>query len=184
MSSVDSIAAPAGDAVTFRNRRWRVFGALLWIFASVWLLLQVALMVLRVAVSGHAPIMFDVVSAAVGVVVFPTVVAGVVLLIWRRRLAWVRVSVAGLEFAATRRQPVFLPWPAVQTVRLRYRGPFTELLVTPTSLDAAAVAPIWAWAPRLHRRSDAPAFVVDVGMMTPGPSVLLDELDRRLAARG
>ncbi|GAA2396836.1 hypothetical protein [Dactylosporangium salmoneum] len=141
-------------------------------------------MVLTVAVSGHAPIMFDVVSAAVGVLVFPTVLASVVLLIWRQRLAWVRVSAAGLEFAATRRQPVFLPWSAAQTVRLRYRGPFTELLVMPTSLDAAAVAPIWAWAPQLHRRSDAPAFVVDVGMMTPGPSVLLDELDQRLAARG
>jgi hypothetical protein len=184
VSSVDSIPAPAGDAVTFRNRRWRVFGTLLWIFASVWLVLQVAFMALRVTVSGHAPIMFDVVSAAVGLLVFPTVVASVVLLIWRRRPAWVRVSAAGLEFAATRRQPVFLPWSAIQTVRLRYRGPFTELLVTPTSLDAAAVATIWAWAPRLHRRSDAPAFVVDIGMMTPGPSILLDELDRRLATRG
>ncbi|GAA4245424.1 hypothetical protein GCM10022255_012740 [Dactylosporangium darangshiense] len=160
-----------------------MFGTLLWIFASVWILLQVALMVLRVAVSGRAPIMFDVVSAAVGVVVFPTVVASVVMLSWRRRPAWVRVSAAGVELAATRRQPVLLPWSAVRAVRLRYRGPFTELLVTPSGLDADAVAPIWAWAPRLHRRSGAPAFVVDVGMLTPGPSVLLAELDRRLAAR-
>ncbi|HTJ34856.1 MAG TPA: hypothetical protein VL738_16645 [Dactylosporangium sp.] len=184
MSSVDAIPAPAGDALTFCSRRWRVFGTLLWIFASVWILLQVTDMVLRFAASGRAPIMFDVVSAAVGVVVFPAVVASFIMLLWRGRLAWVRVSAAGLELAATRRQPVLLPWSAVQTVRLRYRGPFTELLVTPTSLDAAAVAPIWAWAPRLHRRSGAPAFVVDVGMLTPGPSVLLAELDRRLAARG
>ena len=57
-------------------------------------------------------------------------------------------------------------------------------MITPTSLEAASVADIPAQAPRVRRRSGAPAFIVDVGMMTPGPAVLLAELDRRLTTHG
>ncbi|MFI6079224.1 hypothetical protein ACIA5C_47760 [Actinoplanes sp. NPDC051343] len=83
---------------------------------------------------------------------------------------WIRASASGLELAATGCQPVFLPWSAVQSVKLRFTSPVTELLVTPTSLNAATVAALPARAPRVQRRSGAAAFIVDVGLMTPGPS--------------
>ncbi|BEL05408.1 hypothetical protein Q0Z83_035990 [Actinoplanes sichuanensis] len=99
-----------------------------------------------------------------------------------RNLGWIRASAAGLEFAATRRRPVFLPWSAVRSVGLRFAGPWTELPVTPTSLNAAIVVAVPAWVPWVRRRSGAAAFIVDVGLMTPGPSALLAELNRRLVA--
>jgi hypothetical protein len=102
----------------------------------------------------------------------------------RRNPGWVRASAAGLEFAMTNCKPVFLPWAAVQSVRLRLIGPLTELVVTPTSPDAASVAPLPGWPPRLRRRFSAPSFTVDVGMMTPRPGVLLAELNRRRATHG
>jgi hypothetical protein len=136
-------------------------------------------------VAGQPPEAIDVEVAAVGAVLVPLVVGLVAVLGQGRRGAWIRVSAAGLEFAATRHVPAFLPWSAVQSVRLRLRGPFTQLLVTPTSPDAVALAPGRGRVPRLRRfGAPAGAYVVEVGMMTPGPSALLAELHLRLAVRG
>jgi hypothetical protein len=175
MATVDLIPAPAGDAVTFRLRRSR-----LWLRTAM-ILIPVFLLVRGIAISLSLE-EWDFTETVIWVLL--TAIAGATgaVLSAGRNLSWIRASAAGLELAATRRQPVFLPWPAVQSVGLRFTGPLTELLVTPTSLNAAAFAAVPAWAPRIRRRSGAPAFIVDVGLMTPGPSVLLAELNRRLAA--
>jgi hypothetical protein len=64
------------------------------------------------------------------------------------RLGWVRISAAGVEFAATGRVPAFLPWPAVQFVSSRLRGPFTDLIGWPTRPDAVTVNPVGSPAPQ------------------------------------
>jgi hypothetical protein len=175
MAIVDLIPAPAGDAVTFRLRRSR-----LWLRTA--LMLMPVFLLVRGIVIGLSLEEWDVTETVIWVLL--TAIAGATgtALGAGRNLGWIRASAAGLELAATRRQPVFLPWSAVQSVRLRFTGPLTELLITPTSLNAAAVAAVPAWTPRVRRRSGAAAFIVDVGLMTPGPSALLAELNRRLAA--
>jgi hypothetical protein len=186
VSTVDLIPAPAADAVAFRQRRSRVFATMTVVFASVWLLLRAVLMVVTVAVSGHLPDSIDVVVTAVGTVLGSLVVGSVAAVGAGRHGGWVRASAAGLEFAATRQVPAFLPWTAVESVSRRFRGPFTQLLVTPTHPDAATFASVRGRAPRLRRRFGAPAgaYLVDVGMMTPRPPILLAELKRWLVSRG
>jgi hypothetical protein len=185
-STVDLIPAPTADAVTFRHHRSRVFATMTMVIASVWLLAHGVPMVVTAVVSGHLPDAIDVEVAAVGTVLVPLIVGLVAALDAGRRGGWVRASAAGLEFAATRQVPAFLPWSAVRSVSLRFRGPFTQLLVTPTRPDAVTLGPTRGRAPRLRRRfgAHAAAYVVDVGVMTPRPPVLLAELNRRLAARG
>jgi hypothetical protein len=182
VSSVDLIPAPAADAVTFRLHPLRAF---LWralIFVPVFLVSGAFLMI--AAVWGYPPDTSDVVR-----LLAPPTVPLVALLVRsvrgdRRSPGWVRVSAAGLEFAATGQVPAFLPWPAVQAVSSRLRGPFTELIVRPTHPDAVTVNPVGSPAPQLQQRFGVPAFVIDVGMMTPQPAVLLAELNRRLTTRG
>jgi hypothetical protein len=186
VSTVDLIPAPAADAVVFRQHRLRVFATMTVVIASVWLLLRGVFMVVMAVVSGHPPDAIDVEVTAVGTVLVPLPAGLVAALSAGRRGGWVRASAAGLEFAATRQVQAFLPWPAVESISLRFRGPFTQLLVTPTHPDAATLASARGRAPRLRRRFGAPAgaYIVDVGMMTPWPLVLLAELNRRLATRG
>lgn len=115
------------------------------------------------------------VSAAVYAVVF----GGVFLLVIRRHSAWVTVSDRGLELAGTGRDPVWLPWSCVEAVSLRWWGPFTELVVTPTDLEAAAVSRRgWSKPRTVVRRGDR-SFLVDTGLMQPGPAALLAEIHRR-----
>jgi hypothetical protein len=175
MATIDFIPAPAGDAVTFRLRRSRLWLRMALMFIPVFLLVRV----IAIGLSLDA---WDFTETLIGVPL--TAIAGATgaLLGAGRNLGWIRASAAGLEFASTRRKPVFLPWSAVQSVRLRFTGPLTELLVTPTNLNAATVAAVPAWSPRIRRRSGTTAFIVDVGLMTPGPSALLAELNRRLVA--
>ena len=174
MATVDLIPAPAGDAVTFRLHRSRLWLGTALMFIPVFLLARGTLDFLLGAwdlTETVNDVPLTAIAAATGAVLG----AG-------RNLGWIRASAAGLELAATGRKPVFLPWSAVQSVKLRFTGPLTELLVTPTSLNAATVAAVPAWAPRVRRRSGAAVFIVDVGLMAPGPSALLAELNRRLAA--
>jgi hypothetical protein len=175
MATVDLIPAPAGDAATFRLRRSRLWLRMALIFVPVFLLVRGTAISLSLEEWDFMETVIWVLLTAIAGATGTVLSAG-------RNLGWVRASAAGLEFAASRRQPVFLPWSAVQSVGLRFTGPLTELLVTPTSLNAATVAAVPAWSPRVRRRSGAPAFIVDVGLMTPGPSALLAELNRRLAA--
>lgn len=91
----------------------------------------------------------------------------------RRHRGWVSMSAEGLEFASPRHRATFLPWAGIASVRRRYPGPFTQLLVTPATPDAFFFAPAPGRTPQLR----AGELVIDVGMMTPGPAALLAELD-------
>ncbi|WIM94319.1 hypothetical protein ACTOB_006336 [Actinoplanes oblitus] len=97
-----------------------------------------------------------------------------------RRLARVRVSDSGIEFARTRHAALFVPWAAVRSVRRRYAGPLTELVITPDSVDSVIVTQRGAPVQRAIRRAGAPAFVVDIGMIRPGAAALLADISGRL----
>ena len=129
------IPAPAGDAVTFRLHRSRLWLRMTLIFIPVFLLM-------RGIVIGLSLEEWDLTETVIWVLL--TAIAGATgtVLAAGRNLGWIRISAVGLEFAATRRQPVFLPWSAVQSVGLRFTGPLTELLIIPTSLNAATVAAV------------------------------------------
>ena len=100
------------------------------------------------------------------------------------RFGWLRTSVHTLEFAATGRKAISLPWSAVASVALRHRGAFTELVVTPDEPGRGHRAcPGRARRPRMRHRGGEHAFLVDVGLMSPGPETLLAELHRRIPAK-
>jgi hypothetical protein len=86
---------------------------------------------------------------------------------------WVKITDAGLEFKAARNRAVFLPWAGVASARLRLRGPFTRLIVTPAGPEAVFFARTPGRLPRMHRG----AFTIEAGLMTPGPATLLAEID-------
>jgi hypothetical protein len=97
----------------------------------------------------------------------------------RRNPPWLRLDPAGIEFAATRADPIFIPWTAVSAVAVTGRGPWTVLNVSVA--DVAAV---------VHRRRDGrPAappgypqqsrFRIALGDLRDGPSVVSAVLQRR-----
>lgn len=92
----------------------------------------------------------------------------------RRHPGWARVSAAGLEFAAPQHRATFLPWEAVASVRMRFAGPYAQLVVTPTGPEAASFFPGPGQTARLRRG----AFVIEAGTMTPGPAALLAAIDQ------
>jgi hypothetical protein len=186
VTPIDVIPAPAADAVAFRLRRSRLILAITLTLAPVMLLMHGVPLVTTAVRTGHPPDALDVEVAVASVATIPLVVGLMVALILGRHLPWVRASAAGLEFAATRQVPAFLPWSAVQSVRLRFSGLFTQLVITPTDPDALTRAPVQGRSPRLRRRFGTPAgaHLVDVGWMTPRPTDLLTELNRRLSERG
>lgn len=93
----------------------------------------------------------------------------------RRHPGWARVSAAGLEFAAPRHRATFLPWDAVASVRLRFAGPYARLVVTPTD-------PSFGPGPGRTARLRRGAFVIEAGVMTPGPVALLAAIDQHRMA--
>ena len=132
------------------------------------------------ATIGDAPAGAAIVTYLEVALIVPVVLAAVILLLAWRRLGWLHSSMHGLDFAATGRKPVHLPWAGVAAVALRHRGPFTELVVTPVAEDFATVGAAAARRPRMRRRGGEVSYLVDVGLMSPGPEVLLAELHRRL----
>jgi hypothetical protein len=159
-----------------------VFVTILWVVAVIWAVCR-GLYVLVLLAFGMQPTSDDIVTIAESLLVVPTVVACAVLLIAWSRLGWLRSSVHGITFAATGRRAVSLRWSAVASVGLRHTGPFTELVVIPTSAVAATVEAGRGRPPRMRRRGGETAYLVDVGLMSPGPDVLLAELHRRIPAR-
>ena len=159
-----------------------VFVTVLWVVAVIWAVCR-GLYVLVLLAFGMQPTADDIVTIAESLLVVPTVVACAVLLIAWSRLGWLHSSVQGITFAATGRRAVSLPWSAVASVGLRHTGPFTELVVIPTSAVAATVEAGRGRPPRMRRRGGETAYLVDVGLMSPGPDVLLAELHRRIPAR-
>lgn len=170
------------DATFFFQPRGMVFVTMLWVIALAWLWILAVYLGVRAGL-GTPPTGADIAWIAESLLVGPTVTASVVLLLAWRRLGWLKSSVLGIDFGATGRHGVHLPWPAVASVGLRRWGPFTELVITPTALDDVTELPGPGRRPRMLHRAGHPAFVVDVGLMSPGPDTLLAELHRRIPAR-
>ncbi len=170
------------DATTFFQPRGMVFVTMLWVFALAFLLARGIGLLASLAL-GIRPTASDLVIILESLLITPVVAAGIVILIAWRRLGWLKSSMHGLEFAATGRRGVHISWHAVASVGLRGWGPFTELVVTPTSMTEVTELPGRGRRPRTVRREAGPAFVIDVGLMSPGPDVLLAELHRRIPSR-
>jgi hypothetical protein len=121
------------------------------------------------------------VSLLASAVVYALIFGCLFLVAVRRHPAWVIVTDRGLELAGTGRDPVFLPWAVIDGVDRRFRGPFTDLVVTPTDMSAAQITRRGWTRPRTIVRHGHTAFVVDIGLMQPGPDAVLAEIDRRRA---
>ena len=176
---LDQILGPADDTVSFFQPRAMVYVTMLWVIAAVWVTALALHILLRFAI-GDAPTADAVVTYLEAALIVPVVLAAVILLLAWRRLGWLHSSMHGLDFAATGRKPVHLPWAGVAAVALRHWGPFTELVVTPVAEDFATIGAAPGRRPRLRRRGGEVSYLVDVGLMSPGPEVLLAELHRRL----
>jgi hypothetical protein len=176
------ILEPTDDTVTFFQPRGMVFVTVLWVVAVVWALCR-GLYVLVLLAFGIRPTAGDIATIAESLLIVPVVIACVVILIAWSRLGRLHSSVHGIEFAATGRKAVALPWSGIASVGLRHGGPFTELIVIPASPDAATVVPGPGRPPRMRRRGSEAAYLVDVGLMSPGPRVLLAELHRRIPSK-
>jgi hypothetical protein len=178
----ETVIGPADDAAIFFQPRGQVFVTMLWVIAVAWTVCLGLYLLVRVAV-GLGPQPGDIVAIAESLLIVPAVGAGVGILLAWNRLGWLHSSVHGLEFAATGRKAVSLPWSAVASVGLQHRGVFTELVITPTAMNQVIIRPGPGRRPRLRRRGDEQAFLVDVGLMSPGPRVLLAELHRRIPSK-
>jgi hypothetical protein len=173
---------PGEEATTFFQPRGMVFVTMLWVIALIWLVSRgVHLLILLML--GARPTAADIVTVAESLLIVPVATASLIILVVWRQLGWIKSSVWGLEFAATGRRGVRLPWSAVASVGLRHRGPFTELVLTPTDMAQAVELPGPGRRPRVLRRESGSAFLIDVGLMSPGPRILLAELHRRIPAR-
>lgn len=175
VAQAEPVIGPVDDTAIFVQPRGMVFVTMLWVIAIVWAVCR-GLYVLILMAFGIHPTAADIVAVAESLLVVPTVGAGVCILVAWQRLGWLHSSVHGLKFAATGRKAVGLPWSAVAAVALRHRGVFTELVVTPSAPNAVTVAP----GPGRRPRISGDSYIVDVGLMSPGPAVLLTELHRRI----
>ncbi|GIF03219.1 hypothetical protein [Actinoplanes siamensis] len=179
---VDQVLGPPDDTVSFIQPRAMFYVTVLWVVAAAWAVVLVLFLVLSV-LFGARPGPGDIVLYAEAALIVPVSAAAVVLLVLYRRLGWLHTSVHGIDFAATARKPVHLPWSGIASVGLHGWGPFTELVVTPVSADYAQVLEGRGFAPRTRRRGEETSYVVDVGLMSPGPDVLLAELHRRIPSK-
>ncbi|GAA2646886.1 hypothetical protein [Paractinoplanes durhamensis] len=182
MAHIDQVLGPADDTVTFFQPRAMVYVTMLWVIAAVWVVSLGLHILVRLAV-GDTLSGDDVVTYLEIALIVPVVTAAGILLMAWKRLGWLHSSMHGLDFAATGRKPVHLPWAGVATVALRHRGPFTELVVTPVAPDFATPGDGPGRAPRMRKRGGEVSYLVDVGLMSPGPDVLLAELHRRLPTK-
>ncbi len=179
VAHIDQVLGPDDDTVTFFQPRAMVFVTMLWVVTAVWVLALGLLALIRYAI-GTPPDAGDLTRYLEAALIVPVVVTATILLLAWRRFGWLHSSMRGLDFAATGRQAVHLPWAGVGEVRLRGWGPFTELVVTPADDEFAVVDPGSAGRPpRMRGR----AYLVDVGLMSPGPRVLIAELHRRLPTK-
>jgi hypothetical protein len=179
---IDQVLGPADDTVTFFQPRAMVYVTMLWVIAAVWIVCLGLYAGVRLAL-GDTPSVNEIITYAELALIVPPVLAGLILLLAWRRLGWLHSSMHGIDFAATGRRPVHLPWAGVGTVSLQRWGPFTELVVTPADADFAVEGDGPGRRPRTRRRGGETAYLVDVGLMSPGPAVLLAELHRRLPTK-
>jgi hypothetical protein len=178
VAHAEPVIGPAEDTAIFIQPRAMVFVTWLWVIAVIWAVCR-GLSVLVLLPFGLRPTAADIVTIAESLLIVPAVGAALCMLAAWRRLGWLHSSVHGLEFAATGRKAVRVPWSEVASVALRRRGVFTELVVTPADPDGVTVA----GGPGRRPRMSGASYVVDVGLMSPGPDVLLAELHRRIPSR-
>jgi hypothetical protein len=179
---VQPVLGPIDDTVPFRQPRGLVFVTMLWVIAGVWAGCRGLYLLVLLGV-GIRPTAADIATIAESLLLVPMVTASVVILAAWNRLGWLHSSVHGIAFAATGRRAVSLPWSAVASVGLRHGGPFTELVVIPTAAGATSELPGRGRRPRMRRRGGEVAYLVDVGLMSPGPQTLLAELHRRIPGK-
>jgi hypothetical protein len=178
VAHIDQVLGPADDTVSFFQPRAMVYVTMLWVVAAVWAVCLVLFVLLRLAL-GDPPVAGDIVTYLELLLIVPAIFSALVLLAAWRRFGWLHSSVHGLDFAATGRKAVHIPWSGIASVGLRHGGPFTELVVHLTAPDFAVVADGAGRRPRML----GDAYLVDVGLMSPGPDVLLAELHRRLPSK-
>jgi hypothetical protein len=179
VAHIDQVLGPADDTVTFFQPRAMVYVTMLWVIAAVWIVCLGLHVLLRLAL-GHPVEADEIVTYLEVALIVPVAAAALVLLAAWRRFGWLHSSVHGLDFAATGRRPVHIPWSGIASVALRGRGAFTELVVTPVDPDFVTPGDGPGRPPRTRRRGGKIAYLVDVGLMSPGPEVLLAELHRRV----
>jgi hypothetical protein len=176
------VLGPSDDTVTFIQPRGLVFVTMLWVIAAVWTVCRGLFVLVQLAFGTH-PTVADISTIVGSLLVPPVVAASLILLVAWNRFGWLHSSVHGIEFAATGRRAVALPWSAVASVGLRRAGPFTELVVVPSAAGAATILPGPGRRPRTSHRGNEVAYLVDVGLMSPGPATLLTELHRRIPTK-
>ncbi|KUL39580.1 MULTISPECIES: hypothetical protein [Actinoplanes] len=181
-SHVDQVLGPADDTVSFIQPRGMVYVTTLWVAAAGWTVV-LAVYLLCSLLFGARPGAADIAFYAESALIVPVIVAAAVLLVLYRRLGWLHTSVHGIDFAATGRKAVHLPWSGIASVGLHGWGPFTELVITPIDADYAQVIEGPGLAVRMRHRGAETSYVIDVGLMSPGPEVLLAELHRRIPSK-
>ncbi|HET6478493.1 MAG TPA: hypothetical protein VFG35_00420 [Actinoplanes sp.] len=182
MAHIDEVLGPDDDTVMFFQPRAMVYVTMLWVIAAVWIITLGLFTLFRVAIGDTLSGGDLIVSLELALIV-PVVLAAVILLAVWNRLGRLHSSMRGLDFAATGRRPVHIPWAGIGAVALRYRGPFTELVVTPVDADFVRPGAGPGRPPRTRRRGGQVTYLVDVGLMSPAPEVLLAELHRRLPTK-
>ncbi|MFK3982674.1 hypothetical protein ACI2K4_20145 [Micromonospora sp. NPDC050397] len=178
MAKHDEGSGTGTDTLFFRTTVGRTLAATLLTGTIVWIFVRLIVILMFDLGFTREVLRDSLLTGAFYVAVF----AGLGTWAQRRRPNWVRISPAGIELAAARRQPVLVPWAAVEAVRFRWFGPFTELEVTPTSLDATAARSPGGREFRIGERAGRPTILTEVGLLRPGPRELRAELTRRLPA--
>ncbi|MFI7543345.1 hypothetical protein [Actinoplanes sp. NPDC049599] len=108
------------EPVTFLVPKWRPALNVALILLAVMLLFRGLLLVAGGA-AGFSLDVSDYVEAVLFAVLTAAAGAAGAMVGIGRSPGWVRLSEAGLEFAAARHRAIFLPWTAVAAVRLRLR---------------------------------------------------------------
>jgi hypothetical protein len=170
------------EPTLFVQPRAKIFVAMFWVIAAASAVCRGLYLLIQLAFGVH-PSGGDIAAIVVSLLLVSAAGAALIVLAARKGFGWLRASAQTLDFAATGRKAISLPWSAVASVALRHRGAFTELVVTPTTMDAVTVAAGRGRRPWMRRRSGQEAFLVDVGLMSPGPEALLAELHRRIPAK-
>lgn len=174
----EDVAAPAPDAVLFRDSVPRALFILVPTVVAGWTLMALLLS----APSGHG-VGWD----HLGSLPLPVAaaLAGFGGAAWRLRgrPTWIRVSALGIELAQ-RGDPVFVAWPQIASARVRGRWIFAALEVIPVDLYAVGCALPSRDLPRIRYTRGVAVFRVEAGTMRPGLSALRAVLARHRPPQG
>lgn len=114
----------------------------------------------------------------VNILVYPVGYVCGSLLATQARPPWLRIGSAGVELAASRTDPVFIPWSAVSSARVRWPWPLTFLEITTREPAAVVRHGRGGRRPGRRRRDGSVRFRVDVVSLRPGPDSIVAEFLR------